>query len=98
MAGTALTVPADGWRHEGVLLGETGLLEWSVLDARWFALAQRRRLFALLDTGEWARRPPVLLEPDHLRAGLLRRAANKGQALPPLLHAALTAGPTANPT
>jgi DNA (cytosine-5)-methyltransferase 1 len=68
MAGAALTVPTDGWSNEGVLLGASGLLEWSVLDARWFALAQRRRrLYALLDTGDWSRRPPVLLEPEHLR-------------------------------
>jgi len=68
MAGCRLNVPADGWEQEGVALGEHGLLEWSVLDAQWFGLAQRRkRVFAVLDTGNWANRPPVLLERDSLR-------------------------------
>jgi len=51
-----------------VALGEHGLLEWSVLDAQWFGLAQRRkRVFAVLDTGNWQDRPPILLERDSLR-------------------------------
>ncbi|WP_369968300.1 DNA cytosine methyltransferase [Stenotrophomonas rhizophila] len=68
MAGSELPVPAGGWGSEGVALGDSGLVEWSVLDAQWFGVAQRRRrVFAVLDTGDWARRPPVLLEPDRLR-------------------------------
>lgn len=68
MAGCRIDVPADGWGNEGVALGENGLVEWSVLDAQWFGVAQRRRrVFAVLDTGEWSCRPPVLLEPDSLR-------------------------------
>jgi DNA (cytosine-5)-methyltransferase 1 len=68
MAGCSLDVPGDGWGTEGVALGEAGLVEWSVLDAQWFGVAQRRRrVFAVLDTGDWAGRPPVLLEPDSLR-------------------------------
>lgn len=60
--------PNDGWGNEGLALGPRGLLEWGVLDAQWFGLAQRReRLFALLDTGNWASRAPVLLEPEGLR-------------------------------
>jgi len=68
MAGCHHLVPPDGWGQEGVALGEYGLLEWAVLDAQWFGLAQRRkRVFAVLDTGNWQGRPPVLLERDSLR-------------------------------
>lgn len=68
LAGSELTVPADGWNNEGVALGDNGLVEWSVLDAQWFGVAQRRRrVFAVLDTGDWTGRPPVLLERDSLR-------------------------------
>ncbi len=68
LAGCELDVPPDGWGNEGVALGDNGLVEWSVLDAQWFGVAQRRRrVFAVLDTGDWAGRPPVLLEPDSLR-------------------------------
>jgi len=68
MAGTDLPVPPGGWGSEGVALGDNGLVEWSVLDAQWFGVAQRRRrVFAVLDTGNWSDRPPVLLEPDRLR-------------------------------
>ena len=61
-------VPAKGWGTEGVAVGDNGLLEWSVLDAQWFGVAQRRRrVFALLDSGDWSSRPPILLEPEGLR-------------------------------
>ncbi|MCL4822607.1 MAG: DNA cytosine methyltransferase [Anaerolineales bacterium] len=68
MAGCRVDVPDDGWGTEGVALGEHGLVEWAVLDAQWFGVAQRRRrVFAVLDTGDWASRPPILLERDSLR-------------------------------
>jgi len=68
MAGSELPVPAGGWGSEGVALGDNGLVEWAVLDAQWFGVAQRRRrVFAVLDTGNWSDRPPVLLEPDRMR-------------------------------
>jgi DNA (cytosine-5)-methyltransferase 1 len=68
MAGLKLTVPEDGWGTEGMAVGSNGLVEWCVLDAQWFGVAQRRRrVFALLDAGDWTDRPPVLLEPDGLR-------------------------------
>lgn len=68
MAGCDLDVPEDGWGTEGVALGNNGLVEWCVLDAQWFGVAQRRRrVFAVLDVGDWADRPPVLLERDGLR-------------------------------
>jgi DNA (cytosine-5)-methyltransferase 1 len=68
LAGCGIEVPREGWGCEGVALGENGLVEWGMLDAQWFGLAQRRdRVFAVLDTGDWADRPPVLLEPESLR-------------------------------
>jgi len=82
MAGCRLDVPLDGWGQEGVALGQHGLLEWAVLDAQWFGLAQRRkRVFAVLDTGNWQDRPPILLERDSLRGDTApRRAAQKSAA------------------
>lgn len=63
-----LEPPERGWKKEGCAIGDNGMLEWACLDAQWFGLAQRRkRVFALLDTGDWAGRPPVLLEPQGLR-------------------------------
>lgn len=63
-----VAVPPNGWGTEGVALGEHGLIEWCVLDAQWFGVAQRRRrVFAVADFGDWRNRPPVLLEPDSLR-------------------------------
>jgi DNA (cytosine-5)-methyltransferase 1 len=39
-----------------------------VLDAQFFGLAQRRkRVFIVRDTGDWTRRPPVLLESSSLQ-------------------------------
>lgn len=69
LAGCALTVPEKGWGTEGVAMGNNGLVEWGVLDAQWFGVAQRRRrVFAVLDTGDWQRRPPVLFEPEGLHS------------------------------
>lgn len=60
-----IVTPENGWGTEGVALGDKGLLEWCVLDSQWFGLAQRRkRVFAVLDTGAWYTRGPILLEPQ----------------------------------
>jgi len=76
LAGCRLAVPEDGWQTEGVALGSAGLLEWAVLDAQWFGVAQRRRrVFAVLDTGNWDDRPPILLEPESLRGDCKTRPA-----------------------
>ena len=99
MAGSELPVPAGGWGSEGVALGDNGLVEWAVLDAQWFGVAQRRRrVFSILDTGDWAGRPPVLLEPDRMRGHFLRRAATRGKALPAPLARALRAAADSEPT
>ncbi len=63
-----LNTPTNGWGKEGAAVGSNGLLEWSVLDAQWFGLAQRRkRVFAIVDFGDWTSRSPILLERESLR-------------------------------
>jgi|KBSMisStaDraftv2_1062788.scaffolds.fasta_scaffold00728_11 DNA (cytosine-5)-methyltransferase 1 len=67
LAGTGFDVPRDGWRNTGCAVGPNGLVEWSVLDARWRGLAQRReRVFLVCDFGAWSHRPPVLLERESM--------------------------------
>jgi DNA (cytosine-5)-methyltransferase 1 len=78
--------PSHGWGTEGCAVGEHGLLEWGTLDAQWAGVPQRRRrVFALLDTGDWSGRSPILLEPHSLRGDTPTRS-EKGTAV-----AALTA-------
>lgn len=78
MAGLAdVQPPAHGWGSEGAAVGALGMLEWCVLDAQWFGVAQRRRrVFALADFGDWSNRPPILLEPHSLRG---HSAPSRGQ-------------------
>jgi DNA (cytosine-5)-methyltransferase 1 len=80
LAGVDLAVPPKGWGTEGAAVGTEGMVEWAVLDAQWFGVAQRRRrVFALADFGDWASRPPVLLEPQSLRGDSPpSRTAGKG--------------------
>lgn len=68
MAGMECDVPSNGWRNSGVALGRDGIVEWCVLDAQWFGVAQRRRrVFLVRDIGDWIDRPPILLEPESMR-------------------------------
>lgn len=61
-------VPPKGWGTEGCAVGSEAMVEWATLDAQWFGVAQRRRrIFALADFGDWAGRPPILLEPEGVR-------------------------------
>lgn len=63
-----VAIPKNGWGTEGAAVGDNGMLEWACLDAQWFGLAQRRkRVFALVDFGDWVSRPPILLERHSLR-------------------------------
>jgi DNA (cytosine-5)-methyltransferase 1 len=56
------------WGNEGIVCGRDSMCEWAVLDSQWFGVPQRRRrIFALLDTGDWRNRKPILLEADNLR-------------------------------
>ncbi|MDO5769743.1 MAG: DNA (cytosine-5-)-methyltransferase, partial [Psychrobacter sp.] len=72
MAGlTDVGLPKNGWGKEGAAVGDNGLLEWACLDAQFFGLAQRRkRVFAIVDFGDWASRPPILLERQSLRGDI----------------------------
>jgi len=69
MAGLdGIGVPKKGWGTEGCAIGEEAMVEWAVLDAQWFGVAQRRRrVFALADFGDWSGRRPILLEPESMR-------------------------------
>lgn len=70
-----VSVPPKGWGNEGVYLGREALVEWATLDAQWFGVAQRRRrVFAVADFGDWASRPPLLLESESVRGGPPSRA------------------------
>lgn len=76
LADVAAIVPPEGrdkkgcikWGNEGAIVGDEAMVEWSTLDAQWFGVAQRRRrVFALADFGDWAGRPPILLECEGMR-------------------------------
>lgn len=74
-------VPPKGWGNEGAAVGEEGMVEWSTLDAQWFGVAQRRRrVFAIADFGDWACRPPILLERQSVR-GDSAPSREEGQAV-----------------
>lgn len=68
MAGCRFNVPSNGWRKSGVVAGPKGLVEWTVLDAQYHGLSQRRRrIFIVRDRGDWANRQPLFLDPYRLR-------------------------------
>lgn len=68
MVGVEFSSGGRVWGNEGICCGRDSMLEWAVLDAQWFGVAQRRRrLFIVLDTGNWKDRQPILLESDSLR-------------------------------
>lgn len=68
---TDINTPKNGWGNSGAALGDDGLVEWRVLDAQYFGLAQRRkRVFALTDFGNWQDRPPILFEPNGLHGDI----------------------------
>jgi hypothetical protein len=67
MVGRSVYTPTDRWKNSGICLSEDGgrIVEWRVLDAQYFGVPQRRRrIFALLDTGAWWSRQPILFEQD----------------------------------
>lgn len=92
LAGCQFGVPADGWRNSGFALGPKGLVEWTTLDAQWFHLAQRReRVFIIRDSGDWAGRPPLLLEPKSLRRHS-QASRQPGKRIAPTIEARVGAG------
>ena len=64
--GAFLSLKTDGQTQVSVSAEGGGrIVEWRTLDARYFGVAQRRRrVFALLDTGAWYSRPPILFEQE----------------------------------
>ena len=92
MAGIHVDVPKSGWRNSGFLLGTDSLVEWAVLDAQFFGVPQRRRrVFALRDSGDWASRPPILLEPESLQGNPAPRRES-GQVAPTIPARSLGGG------
>lgn len=72
--GTTVVPQKKKWGNEGCVIGPEAMVEWSTLDAQWFGVAQRRRrVFAVADFGDWASRPPILLEPESLRGDFAPR-------------------------
>lgn len=69
MVGGDIQVPEGGWKNSGVGISLDGsrCVEWRVLDAQYCGVPQRRRrIYALLDTGAWWGRSPILFEQDGL--------------------------------
>lgn len=74
-------VPRDGWKNSGICVSEDGrrIVEWCVLDAQHFGVPQRRRrVFAILDTGAWGGRPPILFESKSL-SGDFEKGGREGK-------------------
>jgi DNA (cytosine-5)-methyltransferase 1 len=82
LSGCRLAVPREGWANSGFALGDKGLVEWAILDAQYFGVAQRRRrVFIVRDTGNWSGREPLLLERESLQGyPAPRREAGEGVA------------------
>jgi DNA (cytosine-5)-methyltransferase 1 len=78
-----------GWLASGGVLGDCFSLAWRCLDAQYFDVPQRRRrIFLVADfTGRCA--GEILLKPEGLQGGILRRAKAKGKVLPEILRRAL---------
>ena len=81
MVGRSVHTPSDGWKNSGICLSEDGsrIAEWRVLDAQYFGVPQRRRrIFALLDTGAWWSRSPILFEQEGVR-GHIAQGRDEGE-------------------
>ena len=81
LVGGGISVHPDGWKNSGVAISGDGrrLTEWRVLDAQYFGVPQRRRrIFALLDTGAWWSRSPILFEPYCL-LGHIAQGGDEGE-------------------
>lgn len=86
LAGSEFDVPGEGWRSAGVALGPRGLVEWCVLDAQYFGLAQRRkRVFLVRDSGtQWQHRPPLFLKPPSMWRDTAPRRQTRERVAPTL--------------
>jgi DNA (cytosine-5)-methyltransferase 1 len=83
MVGGSVPLPPDKWKNSGVAISGDGrrLVEWRVLDAQYFGVPQRRRrIFALLDTGAWWGRQPILFEQEGL-SGHIAKSGDEGESV-----------------
>ena len=83
MVGGSVPLPPDKWKNSGVAISGDGrrLVEWRVLDAQFFGVPQRRRrIFALLDTGAWWGRQPILFEQEGL-SGHIAQSRDEGEGV-----------------
>ena len=83
MVGGSVPLPPDKWKNSGVAISGDGrrLVEWRVLDAQYFGVPQRRRrIFALLDTGAWWSRQPILFEQEGL-SGHIAKSGGEGEGV-----------------
>jgi len=83
MVGRSVHTPTDRWKNSGICLSADGsrIVEWRVLDAQNFGVPQRRRrIFALLDTGAWWSRQPILFEQDCM-LGHIEACRDKGKGI-----------------
>jgi DNA (cytosine-5)-methyltransferase 1 len=83
VVGCGFDVPRGGWENSGCAAGPDGFVEWATLDAQFWGLAQRRkRVFFVVDFGDWASRSPVLLERDSLQGDPAPRRQAQQRATP----------------
>lgn len=89
----AIQPPSGGsWPSEGMVQGPRSRAAWSVLDAQWFGVAQRRRrVFVVCDFGGAIDPAAVLLEPDSMR-GDTPPSRKEGEVVAPTISARPTGG------
>ena len=87
-----LQAAAGRWPGAGMVAGPKRKAAWRILDAQYFRSAQRRRrVFVVASPRTGGAIPQKFYLSAKACLGILRRAATRGKALPPLLKAALEA-------
>lgn len=87
------------WKNAGFALGEKGLLEWRVLNSKYFGAAQkRRRVFALADFGDWRNRPPILIDTKSSIGGAKKDKGEESQSTTSLDRNSFCYNLTGDPT
>lgn len=97
MVGAMDALPSAGrgrwwWPSEGMVEGPRARAAWSILDAQWFGVAQRRRrVFVVFDFGGACDPAAVLFDRDSLR-GDSPPSRGAGEAIAPTISARATGG------
>lgn len=87
------------WKNAGFALGEKGLLEWRVLNSKYFGAAQkRRRVFALTDFGDWRNRPPILIDTKNCIGAIKKDKGEESQSTTSLDRNSFCYNLTGDPT